>query len=68
MRLGWTAVELYRAPPKWSRTDLTGIALLIGDRQVFAVTEDSIVVQRAGGATLKFRRLRRARLHDSVLE
>src|SRR6516162_468263 len=31
-QLGWTDVELYRLPPIWSRIDLTGAALLIGDR------------------------------------
>jgi hypothetical protein len=62
MRLGWTAVELYRAPPKWSRIDLTGIALLIGDRQVIAVTQHSIVIETPSGAPLKFRRLGRQHL------
>ena len=56
--LGWTGVELYRVPPKWSRIDLTGAALLIGDRQVIAVTEASIVIETPSGA-LKFRRLGR---------
>jgi hypothetical protein len=62
MRLGWTAVELYRVPPLWSRIDLTGAALLIGDRQVIAVTEDSIVIETPSGARLKFRRLGREHL------
>jgi hypothetical protein len=60
--LGWTAVELYRVPPQWSRIDLTGAALLIGDRRVIAVTEDSIVTEAASGAPLKFRRLGREHL------
>ena len=62
MRLGWTAVELYRVPPLWSRIDLTGAALLIGDRKVIAVTEDSIVIETPSGARLKFRRLGREHL------
>ena len=62
MRLGWTAVELYRVPPQWSRIDLTGAALLIGDRQVIAVTEASIVIETPSGARLKFRRLGREHL------
>jgi len=60
--LGWTGVELYRVPPKWSRIDLTGAALLIGDRQVIAVTEASIVIKTPSGAKLKFRRLGREHL------
>jgi hypothetical protein len=60
--LGWTAVELYRVPPLWSRIDLTGAALLIGDRRVIAVTEDSIVIEPPSGASLKFRRLGREHL------
>ena len=60
--LGWTAVELYRLPPLWSRIDLTGAALLIGDRRVIAVTEDSIVIETPSGASLKFRRLGREHL------
>ena len=57
--LGWTGFELYRAPPLWSRIDLTGAALLIGDRQVIALTEASIVIETPSGAPLKFRRLGR---------
>ena len=60
--LGWTAVELYHLPPLWSRIDLTGAALLIGDRRVIAVTEDSIVIETPSGASLKFRRLGREHL------
>jgi hypothetical protein len=60
--LGWTAVELFRLPPLWSRVDLAGAALLIGDRRVVAVTEASIVIETASGARLKFRRLGREHL------
>jgi hypothetical protein len=60
--LGWTAVELYRAPSLWSHIDLTGAALLIGDRRGIAVTEDSIVIETPTGAPLKFRRLGREHL------
>jgi hypothetical protein len=60
--LGRTAVELYRAPPVWSRIDLTGAALLIGDRRILAVTEASIVIETPSGAPLKFRRLGREHL------
>ncbi len=60
--LGWTAVELYRVPPLWSRVDLAGAALLIGDRRVIAVTEASIIVETPSGAPLRFRRLGREHL------
>jgi hypothetical protein len=57
--LGWTAIELFRLPPLWSRVDLAGAALLIGERRVIAVTEASIVIETPSGAQLKFRRLGR---------
>jgi hypothetical protein len=41
--------------PRWRRP-------LIGDRQVIAVTEDSIVTEMPSGARLKFRRLGREHL------
>jgi hypothetical protein len=58
-QLGWTIEELYRVPLVWSRVDLTGAALMIGDRRVVAVTEASIVVETRSGAHLKFRRIGR---------
>ena len=57
--LGWTTAELYRAPPVWARVDLTGAALLIGDRRVVAVTEASIAIETPSGSLLKFRRIGR---------
>lgn len=60
--LGWTADELYRVPPLWTRVDLTGAALLIADRRVVAVTETSIAVETLSGSQLKFRRIGRAHL------
>ena len=60
--LGWTPVELYRAPPLWSRIDLAGAALLIGDRRVIAVTQHSIAIETPCGAPLKFRRVGREHL------
>ena len=53
---GWTLEELYRVPPVWSRVDLTGAALLIGDRRTIAVTADSIVIETPAGSHLRFRR------------
>ena len=55
--LGWSIEELYRAPPVWSRVDLTGAALLIGDRKVIAVTEASIAIETRSGSHLKYRQI-----------
>src|ERR1700722_850924 len=57
--LGWTTDELYRVPPLWSRVDLTGAALLIGERRIIALTEASIVIETLSGSRLKFRRIGR---------
>jgi hypothetical protein len=60
--LGWTAEELYRVPPLWSRIDLTGAAWLVGFRRVTAVTADNIVIESRAGSRLKFRRIGREHL------
>jgi hypothetical protein len=60
--MGWTKEELYRVPPVWARVDLTGAALLITDRRVIAVTEDSIAIKARSGSTLRFRRIGREHL------
>ena len=60
--LGWTADELYRVPPLWSRVDLTGAALLIAERRIVALTEASIVIETLSGSRLKFRRIGREHL------
>jgi len=60
--LGWTAAELYRAPPVWARVDLTGAAFMIGDRRVVAVTGTSIAIETLSGSRLKFRRIGREHL------
>ena len=58
--LGWTADELYRVPPLWSRVDLTGAALLVGERRIVALTEASIVIETLSSSRLsKFRRIGR---------
>jgi hypothetical protein len=57
--LDWTKDELYRVPRFWSRVDLTGAALLIGQSRVIAVTEASIVIETQSGSRLKFRRIGR---------
>ena len=46
---GWTLEELYRVPPAWGRVDLTGAALLIGDRRAIAVSAESIVIETRRG-------------------
>ena len=57
--LGWTADELYRVPPLWSRVDLTGAALLVGERRIVALTEASIAIETPSGSRPKFRRIGR---------
>jgi hypothetical protein len=56
LRLGWPHDELFAVPPLWSRVDLCGVALLIGDREVVSVAPDKIQVKTASGATLSFYR------------
>ena len=60
--LGWTAEELYRVPPVWARVDLTGAALMTGDRRLIAVTGTSIAIETPSGSRLKFRRIGREHL------
>jgi hypothetical protein len=55
-RLGWPRDELYRVPPVWSRVDLCGVGLLIGDREVTNITATEIRIKTASGATLAFYR------------
>jgi hypothetical protein len=57
--LGWTAEELYRVPPLWSRINLTAAALLVGYRRVTAVTADNIVIESRPGSQLIFHRIGR---------
>ena len=60
--LGWSVDELYRVPPVWARVDLTGAALMIGDRRVIVVTGTSIAIETLSGSRLKFRRIGREHL------
>lgn len=60
--LSWTAEELYRVPPLWSRIDLKGAALLVGYRRVTAVTADNIAIELRPGSQLRFRRIGREHL------
>jgi hypothetical protein len=55
-RLGWPKDELYAVPPIWSRVDLCGAGLLIGDREVISITASEIRIKTASGATLAFYR------------
>ena len=61
-RLGWPKDELYAVPPLWSRVDLCGAALLIGDREVVGITPNEIRIKTASGATLAFYRKPAGRL------
>jgi hypothetical protein len=54
--LGWPKDELYRVPPLWSRIDLTGAALSIGDREVIEVSAEAIRVKAASGSILSIYR------------
>ena len=54
--LGWTLEELYAVPPVWPRVQLCGAALLIADRRVVAVTEQTITTVGVTGSHLKFYR------------
>jgi hypothetical protein len=55
-RCGWTRDELYAVPPLWARIDLTGAALLVGDRAVTEITADAIRVKAESGSELAFYR------------
>jgi hypothetical protein len=55
-RLGWPKDELYAVPPLWSRVDLCGVALAIGDREVVGITAAEIRIKTASGSTLAFYR------------
>ena len=55
-RLGWPKDELYAVPPLWSRGDLCGAALLIGDREVIGITPNEIRIKTSSGATPAFYR------------
>ena len=55
-RLGWPKDELCAVPPLWSRVDLCGAGLLIGDREVVNITSAEIRIKTASGSTLAFYR------------
>jgi hypothetical protein len=54
--LGWTRDELFATPPLWSRVDLCGVALLVDDNEVIAVTPDAIKIKTASGSVQAFYR------------
>jgi DNA (cytosine-5)-methyltransferase 1 len=66
--LGWTLEELYAVPPVWGRVDLCGAALLIADRRVVAITEQTITTVGVTGSYLKFYRAPRVHVADVVAE
>jgi hypothetical protein len=55
-RLGWPRDELYAVPPLWSRVDLCGVGLAIGDREVISVAADRIQIKASSGSVLSFYR------------
>ena len=55
-RLGWPHDELFAVLPVWSRGDLTGVGLAVGDREVTSITSSAIRIKTASGATLSFYR------------
>jgi hypothetical protein len=56
LRLGWPHNELFAVPPSWSRVDLCGAALLIGDGEVISVTSSRIGIQTPNGSEQGFYR------------
>jgi hypothetical protein len=54
--LGWPKDELYAVPPLWSRVDLCGAALLIGDREVVEITPTRIGIKTTSGSLQGFYR------------
>jgi hypothetical protein len=56
LRLGWSRDELFAVPPLWANVALCGAALLIGDREVTAVTADKIQIKSESGSILSFYR------------
>ena len=55
-RLGWPRGELFGAPPTWSRVDLCGVGLLIGDATVTEVTATRIGIRTASDTPQAFYR------------
>jgi hypothetical protein len=56
LRIGWSHDELFRVPPLWSRIELCGVGLLIGDREVIGVTPTAIQIKTSSGAIQSFYR------------
>jgi hypothetical protein len=54
LRLGWPRDELYAVPPIWSRVDLCGVGLLIGDGVVVEITSTRIGVRTSSDAPQAF--------------
>ncbi len=56
LRLGWPHGELFAVPPLWSRVDLCGCALLIGDGEVISITPSRIGIRTPNGSEQGFYR------------
>jgi hypothetical protein len=54
LRQGWPHDELFAVPSLWSCIDQCGVGLLIGDREIVAVTAGAIKVKADSGSTLTF--------------
>jgi hypothetical protein len=53
---GWARDELFRVPELWSQIHLCGVALLVGDNEVTAVTPNEIRVRTSSGSSQAFYR------------
>jgi hypothetical protein len=56
LRLGWPHDELFAVPPLWSRVDLCGAGLLIGDGEVISITSSRIGIRTPNGSEQGFYR------------
>jgi hypothetical protein len=54
--VGWTKDELFAVPPLWSRVDLTGVGLMIGDGQVISISSSRIGIRTPNGSEQGFYR------------
>jgi hypothetical protein len=53
---GWSKLELFALPDRWSRIDQCGVAWLVGERRVIGATADAIAIETESGARLRFHR------------
>jgi hypothetical protein len=53
---GWSEEELFALRERWSRIDQCGVAWLVGERRVIAVTADAIAIETKSGGRPSFYR------------